>query len=122
MGNNLFNVETADGKEMLLELPAQFRSTFWVKRGSYVVVDSQALAERDNKLNGEIANVVRDERAWRKMTYWYALYPLRILSDAYNFRPSQFSKKLQASSDSEDESRASEMPPPEPEDEEHPIP
>ena len=71
MGNNLFNVEQADGKELLVELPAQFRSTFWIKRGSYVVVDSQALAERENKLHGEIINIVREERIWRKMEYWY---------------------------------------------------
>ena len=73
MGNNLFNVEQDDGKELLVELPAQFRSTFWIKRGSYVVVDSQALAERENKLDGEIVNVVREEKTWRKMGYWYVV-------------------------------------------------
>src|SRR5579871_6357958 len=67
MGNNIFNVEQADGKELLVELPTQFRSTFWIKRGSYVVVDSQALAERENKLHGEIINVVHEEKIWRKM-------------------------------------------------------
>ena len=72
-GNNLFNVEQADGTELLVELPAQFRSTFWIKRGSYVVVDSQALAERENKLHGEIVNIVREERVWRKMGYWYVV-------------------------------------------------
>lgn len=70
MGNYLFNVEQADGKELLVELPAQFRSTFWVKKGSYALVDTQALADRDNKLEGEIVNIVREERAWRKMSYW----------------------------------------------------
>lgn len=70
MGNNLFNVEQADGRELLVELPAQFRSTFWIKKGSFVLVDTQALAERDNKLDGEIVNIVREERGWRKMNYW----------------------------------------------------
>jgi probable RNA-binding protein EIF1AD len=73
VGNNLFNVEQADGKELLVELPAQFRSTFWIKRGSYVLVDTQALAERENKLDGEIINIVREERVWRKMSYWYVV-------------------------------------------------
>jgi probable RNA-binding protein EIF1AD len=69
-GNNLFTIKQADGKELLVELPAQFRSTFWIKKGSFVLVDTQALADRDNKLDGEIVNIVREEREWRKMNYW----------------------------------------------------
>jgi probable RNA-binding protein EIF1AD len=69
-GKNLVNAETAEGKPLLVELEAKFRSTIWIKRGSYVVVDTQALADRDNKLDGEIVNVVRDEKEWRKMSYW----------------------------------------------------
>lgn len=70
-GKNLYNAELPDGKSVLAELEAKFRSTVWIKRGSYVVVDTSALAERENKLDGEIVNVVRDEKAWRKMSYWY---------------------------------------------------
>jgi probable RNA-binding protein EIF1AD len=70
-GNNLYNAELPDGKPVLAELEAKFRSTVWIKRGSYVVVDLSAMADRDNKLDGEIVNVVRDEKAWRKMAYWY---------------------------------------------------
>jgi probable RNA-binding protein EIF1AD len=70
-GNNLYNAELPDGKPVLAELEAKFRSTVWIKRGSYVVVDLSAMAVRDNKLDGEIVNVVRDEKAWRKMAYWY---------------------------------------------------
>lgn len=54
----------------LVELPSRFRSTIWLKRGSFVVVDTAALADRSNKLGGEIVNVVRDEKEWRKMSYW----------------------------------------------------
>ena len=70
-GKNLYNAELPDGKPLLAELEAKFRSTVWIKRGSYVVVDTSALADRENKLDGEIVNVVRDEKAWRKMSYWY---------------------------------------------------
>lgn len=35
-----------------------------------MVVDTSAFAERENKLAGEIVNVVREERLWRKMEYW----------------------------------------------------
>jgi probable RNA-binding protein EIF1AD len=70
-GNNLYNAELPGGKPVLAELEAKFRSTVWIKRGSYVVVDMSAMADRDNKLDGEIVNIVRDEKAWRKMAYWY---------------------------------------------------
>ncbi|KAJ5370834.1 uncharacterized protein N7496_006926 [Penicillium cataractarum] len=69
-GNNIYLIEQADKTQMLVELPARFRSTFWIKRGSYVVVDTQAQEERDNKIGGEIINIVRDEKAWRKASFW----------------------------------------------------
>jgi probable RNA-binding protein EIF1AD len=72
-GNNLYNAELPGGKPVLAELEPKFRSTVWIKRGSYVVIDTSSLADRENKLDGEIVNVVRDEKAWRKMSYWYVL-------------------------------------------------
>jgi probable RNA-binding protein EIF1AD len=69
-GNNLYNAELPGGKPVLAELEAKFRSTVWIKRGSYVVIDTSSLADRENKLDGEIVNIVRDEKAWRKMPYW----------------------------------------------------
>ena len=70
-GNNLFNAELPGGKTVLVELEPRFRNTIYIKRGSYVLVDSNTLAERENKIDGEIVNVVRDEKMWRKMGYWY---------------------------------------------------
>jgi probable RNA-binding protein EIF1AD len=72
-GNNLYAVESSSGETMLVELPSRFRSTIWIKRGGYVLVDTTAFTERDNKIAGEIANVVRDEKQWRKESYWYVL-------------------------------------------------
>jgi probable RNA-binding protein EIF1AD len=69
-GNSVYNVELPGGKQVLVELGEKFRSRIFVKRGTYVVVDTNALAERENKLAGEIVNVVRDEKQWRKMSYW----------------------------------------------------
>lgn len=87
-GNNLYQLELPTGKVVLAELPARFRSTIWIKRGSFVLVDTEALADRDNKLGGEIVNVVREEKAWRKTPYW----------------PAEFSSKRSAyAEDSEDE-------------------
>lgn len=71
-GNNLYSVELPPGKETLLvELPSRFRSQIWIKRGGYVVVDRLAFDSRENKLGGEIVNVVRDEKQWRKQAYWF---------------------------------------------------
>lgn len=69
-GNNIYSVQFPSKKTALVELPAKFRSTIWMKRGSFVVVDTNALETRDNKLGGEIVNIVRDEKAWRKAHYW----------------------------------------------------
>ena len=70
-GNNLYSVELPEGKQSLLvELPSRFRSQIWIKRGGYVVVDRLAFDDRENKLGGEIVNVVRDEKQWRKQAYW----------------------------------------------------
>lgn len=83
-GNNLYNADLPSGESILVELEAKFRSTIWIKRGSYVVVDTQALADRDNKLDGEIVNIVRDERQWRKMSYWYEYCYTLIAREIYS--------------------------------------
>jgi len=102
-GKNLYHVEDATAKALLVELPARFRSTIWIKRGSYVLVDLGAMAERDNKLDGEIVNIVRNEKDWRKMPYW----------------PKEFAKKSAYPEDSDDEeSNVGKMPPSDDEEEE----
>ncbi|KAJ9656458.1 hypothetical protein H2198_004917 [Neophaeococcomyces mojaviensis] len=96
-GNNLYNVELPDSKVMLVELEARFRSKVWLKRGGFVLIDTTTLAERDNKIDGEIINVVRDEKAWRKVPFW----------------PTEFVKKPAVSADDsdEEESTVGKMPP-----------
>ncbi|KAJ5546296.1 hypothetical protein N7494_003881 [Penicillium frequentans] len=89
-GNNIYLIESADKQQMLVELPAKFRSTFWIKRGSYLVIDTKASDERDNKIGGEIINIVRDEKAWRKASFCPCI--------------------LGGDSDSEEESRVGKMP------------
>ncbi|KAI9660206.1 MAG: hypothetical protein M1831_003513 [Alyxoria varia] len=70
-GSNLYNVEEPSTPgSLLVEMPSRFRSMMWVKKGSFVLVDTGGLASRDNKLAGEIVNVVRNEKEWRKQTYW----------------------------------------------------
>ena len=101
-GKNLYTVNLPNGKEpLLVELSARFRSTIWIRRGGYVVVDTSAFSDRNNKLGGEIVNVVRDEKQWRKQGYW----------------PAAFVKKSTYPEDSdEEESTVGKMPPSEDED------
>lgn len=69
-GKNLYHVELASGKKLLVELPARFRNTIWIKRGGYVVVDTSTQGERENKIDGDIVNIVRNEKDWRRKAYW----------------------------------------------------
>jgi len=59
-------------------------------------VDTRDADIRENKLDGEIINVIRDEREWRKESYW----------------PREFVKKTSYPEDSEEESSiVGKMPP-----------
>src|SRR5205823_5273489 len=70
-GNNLYNVRTASGEVLLVELPSKFRSAIWLRRGGFVVVDTATFTERDNKLGGQVVNIIRNEKKWRRTPYWY---------------------------------------------------
>lgn len=73
-GNNTYTCVLPNTKTTLVELAQRFRNTIWIKRGGYVVVDltpSEEHSKTNNKVAGEIINVVRDEKEWRKMPYWY---------------------------------------------------
>ncbi|MCJ1396655.1 hypothetical protein MMC18_009547 [Xylographa bjoerkii] len=95
-GKNLYTVELAGGTSLLVELPSRFRSTIWIKRGGFVLVNTVAFDDRVNKLNGEILNVIRDEKLWRKQSYW----------------PGEFSKKsVYPPNSDEEDSTMGKMPP-----------
>lgn len=101
-GNNLYHLTLPGGEACLAELPARFRNTIWIKRGSYVVVDTAALANRDNKLTGEIVNIVREEKVWRKMPYWPQEFGARGSAAAYGDESEDEGPQMPPS-DSEDE-------------------
>jgi probable RNA-binding protein EIF1AD len=69
-GNSLYSCSLPNQKTVLVELPSRFRNTIWIKRGGYVLIDSKEASARENKLDGNIINVVRDEHMWRKEVYW----------------------------------------------------
>jgi probable RNA-binding protein EIF1AD len=94
-GSNLFLLALPGGKQVLAELAAKLRNTFWLKRNNFVVVDGSALADRDNKLAGVICTVILEDKAWRKMSWWPKEF---VKSNAYQF-------------DEDDESNAGKLPP-----------
>lgn len=85
-GNNIYTVSFADSQDTnaapsatgkilsLVELPPKFRNSIWIRRGGFVLVNCAAFDGRDNKLAGEIVNVIHDEKSWMKMNYWPVLF------------------------------------------------
>jgi probable RNA-binding protein EIF1AD len=69
-GNSLYSCSLPNKKTVLVELPSRFRNTIWIKNGGYVVIDTKEADARENKIDGDIINVVRDEHMWRKQSYW----------------------------------------------------
>lgn len=72
-GNNLYSCQLPNKKPIVVELEPRFRNTIWIKRGGYVLVDLASADERPktSRVVGEIINVVRDEKEWRKQPYWF---------------------------------------------------
>ena len=69
-GNNLYTCELPSKELVLLELAQIFRNTLWVRRGGFVLADQYPENSEETRASGEIINIVRDEKAWRKLPYW----------------------------------------------------
>ena len=72
-GNSLYTCELPNKKTIIVELEPKFRNTIFIRRGGYVLVDLASADERpaSSRVVGEIINIVRDEKEWRKQPYWY---------------------------------------------------
>ncbi|GAB1319656.1 hypothetical protein MFIFM68171_09866 [Madurella fahalii] len=104
-GNNIWTCELPNKKHIQVELNSLFRNTVFIRRGGYVLVDLASADERSRsgRVVGEIINVVREEREWRKQPYW----PKKFVKNTYG--------------DEEDEdSTVGKMPPSDSEGEEEP--
>ncbi|KAI8967229.1 hypothetical protein BDF20DRAFT_237319 [Mycotypha africana] len=55
-GNHQHEVEFVDGSKKLVTLPPKFRSSIWLKRGHYVIVDPTVGVSE--KVGGEIVHVL----------------------------------------------------------------
>lgn len=77
-GNNLYTCALPNKKTLLLELGQVFRNTIWIRRGGFVLADKYPEQSEETRAAGEIVNVVRDEKLWRKQPYWYEDRPGEI--------------------------------------------
>lgn len=69
-GNNLYTCELPNKKTLLLELAQRFRNTIWIRRRGFVLAERYPEQSEETRAEGEIVNVVRDEKLWRKQSYW----------------------------------------------------
>ncbi|KAK6087469.1 S1-like domain-containing protein [Seiridium cupressi] len=99
-GNSLYSCSLPSQRTVLVELADRFRNTIWVKRGGYVLVDLIPTNEVKGRVEGEIVNIIREERVWRKQPYW----------------PKEFAQVIY--DDEEEESNVGKMPPSDSEDDE----
>lgn len=71
-GNNLYACELPSKKPVLLELAQRFRNTVWIRKGGFVLAQRyEGDAEAAVRAEGEIVNVVRNDKLWKKQPYWY---------------------------------------------------
>ncbi|KAF3005471.1 hypothetical protein E8E14_008287 [Neopestalotiopsis sp. 37M] len=80
-GNSVYSCSLPDKRTVMVQLADRFRNTIWVKRGGYVLVDLTPSQEMKGKAEGEIVNVVRDEKSWRKQSYWPKEFAPVVYSD-----------------------------------------
>jgi len=57
-GNNLHEVESADGSTFLASMPTKFRKNVWVKRGDFVLVEP---IEEGDKVKAEMVRVLTSD-------------------------------------------------------------
>ncbi|KAM7183977.1 hypothetical protein V8F20_012416 [Naviculisporaceae sp. PSN 640] len=105
-GNSLYTCTLPNTKPILVELEVRFRNTMWIRRGGYVLVDLGSREERppNSRVVGEIINVVRDEKQWRKQPYW----------------PKEFAKNTYDDDEEDEDSTVGKMPPSDSEEEDGP--
>ena len=91
-------MELPSKSELLVELPMKFRNAVWVRRGGFVLIDTEG--HTNGKVNGEIMDVVRDEKVWRRLDYWFSNLHFYI-----DFRPSAFRRREESDDEREEKNK-----------------
>ncbi|CCJ30932.1 unnamed protein product [Pneumocystis jirovecii] len=68
--HDLYLCKTANGETLLAELPPRFRCKIWVRRGGFVVLNTQTFDKKECKIQAEISIVIQNEKIWKKKKYW----------------------------------------------------
>lgn len=72
MGENIYQVQTADSKTSLYRLPKKLRHIAFIKLGTYLFVRDHPSTDQSGKLCGDIEVVVMDQflNSLRKESFW----------------------------------------------------
>ena len=68
-GNNLHQVESADGMEFLISMPTKFRKNVWITRGDFILIEP---ISEGRKVKGEMLKVLTTEhiKHFKKCGVW----------------------------------------------------
>lgn len=79
-GSNIIEVERPDGKTTLCLLPAKFHKKIWIRRGSFVIVESNEAVE-DERITGQIVRVLMKDDI-KYLQSLEGVWPQRFQDDA----------------------------------------
>ncbi|XP_004627267.1 probable RNA-binding protein EIF1AD [Octodon degus] len=101
-GNNLHEVETAQGQRFLVSMPSKYRKNIWIKRGDFLIVDP---IEEGEKVKAEISFVLCKDhvRSLQKEGFWPEAFS-EVAEKDNNNRSRQTEPELPAEPQSSEES------------------
>ncbi|XP_004393967.1 PREDICTED: probable RNA-binding protein EIF1AD [Odobenus rosmarus divergens] len=105
-GNNLHEVETAQGQRFLVSMPSKYRKNIWIKRGDFLIVDP---IEEGEKVKAEISFVLCKDhvRSLQKEGLWPEAFS-EVAEKHNNNRHRQTQPELPAEPESSGEESSSE--------------
>ncbi|XP_006210711.2 probable RNA-binding protein EIF1AD [Vicugna pacos] len=105
-GNNLHEVETAQGQRFLVSMPSKYRKNIWIKRGDFLIVDP---IEEGEKVKAEISFVLCKDhvRSLQKEGLWPEAFS-QVAEKHSNNRSRQTQPELPAEPQSSGEESSSE--------------
>ncbi|XP_075401476.1 putative RNA-binding protein EIF1AD [Tenrec ecaudatus] len=104
-GNNLHEVETAQGQRFLVSMPSKYRKNIWIKRGDFLIVDP---IEEGEKVKAEISFVLCKDhvRSLQKEGLWPEAFSEVV--EKHSIRDSQTQPELPAEPHSSGDDSSSE--------------
>ncbi|KAL3143578.1 hypothetical protein ABBQ38_002375 [Trebouxia sp. C0009 RCD-2024] len=108
-GSNIFEAETADGRDLLCFLPAKFNKKLWIKRGGFIVVEEGDI-DTEDKVTATIVTVLyeQDVKALKKLDgVWPAAFDAKVEAKPNVTEFSDLQSQHQCDGSSDDDS----MPP-----------